>query len=72
MILPSRSPMDTILWIYTCRAYAEAFLEMLEHGDDNEKRELYYNERDYVRKIKERLDKLDAVSRKPNIKAVRA
>jgi hypothetical protein len=69
-----RSPVDNVddryLESVHQRGYAEAFLEMLEHGDDDEKRELYYNERDYVRKIKERLDKLDAVSRKPHIKAV--
>ncbi len=47
------------------RAYAEMFLETLEHGFDDEKRALYENEREYVRKIKERLGQLDAVSRKP-------
>ena len=41
------------------------FFETLEHGFDDEKMALYENEREYVRKIKERLEQLDAVSRKP-------
>ena len=46
------------------KGYAEMFLETLEHGYDDEKRALYQNEQEYIRKIKERLDKLDTVSRK--------
>ena len=69
-----RSPVDNVDERYLeslhNKGYAEMFLESLKHGDDDEKRELYYEQRDYVRKIKERLDKLDAVSRKPHIKAV--
>ncbi len=69
-----RSPVDNVDERYLeslhNKGYAEMFLESLKHGDDDEKRELYYEQRDYVRKIKERLDKLDAVSRKPHFRAV--
>ena len=64
-----RSPIDRVDERYLesihQKAYAEMFLETLEHGCDDEKRELYEKEREYVNKLKERLDKLDAVSRKP-------
>ena len=64
-----RSPIDHVderfLESIHNKGYAEMFLETLEHGYDDEKRALYEKEREYVNKIKERLDKLDAVSRKP-------
>ena len=64
-----RSPIDRVderfLESVHNKGYAEMFLETLEHGYEDEKRALYQKEQKYVRSIKERLDKLDAVSRKP-------
>ena len=64
-----RSPIDRVderfLESVHNKGYAELFLETLEHGYDDEKRALYRNEQEYIRKIKERLDKLDSLSRKP-------
>lgn len=64
-----RSPIDDInpkyLEAINNRHLAEFYLEQLQYGTKEDKFDLYENGQDYFFKIKERLDKLDKISRKP-------
>ena len=63
-----RSPIDKVddRYIESLqeRGYANYYLEQLLFGSENDKRACYDLDRDYPLTVKERLDKLDTVSRK--------
>ena len=68
-----RSPIDQVddryLESLHKKGYTEFYLSKLL-GYENERREIYEMDKDYPMKIKKRLDKLDAVSRKAYRKAI--
>lgn len=63
-----RSPIDEVspryLEAIKNRHLAEFYLEQLRYGTKEDKLDLYKNGQDYFRTIKERLDRLDTVSRR--------
>ena len=63
-----RSPIDEVdpryLEAVNNRHLAEFYLEQIRYGTKEDKLDLYENGRDYFRKLKERLDKLDTFSRR--------
>lgn len=64
-----RSPIDEVspryLEAINNRHLAQFYLEQLRYGTKEDKLDIYINGQDYFSKIKERLDKLDNISRKP-------
>ena len=69
-----RSPIDPVserfLESVHQKGYASAILDELTYGSDKEKKELYKNAQDYVRRIKNRLDIIDMQSRDPKRRAI--
>ena len=73
-IYDPRSPIDKVNERYLesihNKAYVEHCVETLLFGSEQEKRNFYETDREYPKRIKKRLDELDAVSRKAPKRAV--
>ena len=73
-IYSSRSPIDNVNERYLesihNKAYVEHCVDTLLFGSEQEKRNFYDTDREYPKRIKKRLDELDAVSRKAPKRAV--
>ena len=73
-IYDPRSPIDKVDDRYMEsiheRGYVEYYLDQLLYGTEKEKRACYDLDREYPQRIKKRLDKLDAVSRKEPKRAI--
>lgn len=73
-IYTPRSPIDNVNERYLesvhKKGYAEFYLRELQYGSRNDLQCLYDTDREYSNRIKERLDRLDSISRKPFKKAI--